>query len=57
VRGTKKVQGAQPKKKFLKSFQKPLDKTTKMWYNIYVRGREVHTLQGSPKGEKTNLIY
>jgi hypothetical protein len=57
VRGTKKVQGSQPKKKFLKSFQKPLDKTTKMWYNIYVRGREVHTLQGSPKGEKTNLIY
>jgi len=27
-------------KNFLKKFQKPLDKTTNLWYNIYVIKRE-----------------
>lgn len=28
------------RKKFLKNFQKPLDKPLKMWYNIYRKGQE-----------------
>ena len=37
-----------PLKKFSKTFEKPLDKSTQMWYNISVRGEdEVPTDRGN----------
>ena len=36
--------GTPSKKIPSKSFEKPLDKSLEVWYNIYIKEREVHTM-------------